>query len=951
MRQNSARIGLIIKQPKNIGLIVVTLFLMVASFMLLTSKNTKMAAAAPFECSPAYYQSVGDSNTKLMEIDIANDRSDVIRTSTYTYNALGYDTADNYMYAIGQGDTQQLLRIHADQPIETVRSLPASMGDKNTMWRAGDMDDSRNLWAYRWSGDHSSQFARVSVVNDETELITFSNPNNIQMQNVADFVYKDGKLYGIGGPQNAGKGGNILYTVDVGKRTIESAVPLDAGELPGENYGAGWVTSDNHLYFLNNYTGAIYEIVNYQNPGTAGENIAIYQVASAGSSAAANDGASCRNAPTMVGFVPGEAADGFTENPTNPGEITKDSVLGTATNNGNPGVVTGDVTLQIKDDINGDPLDGGLTGVSVNPNGTFNIPNDATPGDYEVTYEMCDRLRPEIPCNEGTAVLRVAGYVNAGDDSFSDSPLLSHVGGTTNTVLTNDNELDKDNEVKRSLAGSSTVQLEIKQAVGPSPNQDILDFVSFNDGQLVVSAGAPAGTHQIEYEVCENFYPSEPSANPCDTAIITLLIQQWAALDLETDSFTVGQGGATNLNVFANDTVGEAAASADNTTGVSITNDGGLNGVAISDSGNITVPAGILPGVYDVEYEVCEAAFPANCEQATATITVEADALVIDEAKDFTNAPLPNDEGGTTTGSILDNGTLGGDPISPDDVEITVTNPGDVPQDVVINDDGTVTVPPNTTPGDYTIEYEVCETKHLPAYQNCDTGSVTITVAETPITAENDTVSVNGNTGGTSTSVLANDEFDGATATTNDVTVTPTGQLPAGVTLNADGTVTVAENTPEGTHTIPYQICETARPTNCDSAEITLTITSGPAEIVVNDEALGPVVDGPAGNVLANDTHNGQPAENTGTSRVTVDVADDGGLAGVTIDENGNLIVPPNTPAGEYNVEYRVCETAFPDNCETGTATVTVAAKPIVAQNDSYNRLSRHCYGCRTSGG
>ncbi len=68
-------------------------------------------------------------------------------------------------------------------------------------------------------------------------------------------------------------------------------------------------------------------------------------------------------------------------------------------------------------------------------------------------------------------------------------------------------------------------------------------------------------------------------------------------------------------------------------------------------------------------------------------------------------------------------------------------------------------------------------------------------------------------------------------------TSTPTGPL----TVNADGTVSVAPNTGAGTYTIEYTICEVANPTNCDTATVTVVVSGGPNIIVLkvdtfNDE-------------------------------------------------------------------------------------------------------------------
>ncbi len=81
--------------------------------------------------------------------------------------------------------------------------------------------------------------------------------------------------------------------------------------------------------------------------------------------------------------------------------------------------------------------------------------------------------------------------------------------------------------------------------------------------------------------------------------------------------------------------------------------------------------------------------------------------------------------------------------------------------------------------------------------------------------------------------VLSNDDLgdpcssgvETPSQTTVDVTVTPIGTLPAGLTLNNDGTVDVAPGTAAGTYTFNYQICEIANPTNCTTATATVGVT------------------------------------------------------------------------------------------------------------------------------
>ena len=68
---------------------------------------------------------------------------------------------------------------------------------------------------------------------------------------------------------------------------------------------------------------------------------------------------------------------------------------------------------------------------------------------------------------------------------------------------------------------------------------------------------------------------------------------------------------------------------------------------------------------------------------------------------------------------------------------------------------------------------------------------------------------VNGFTGGTTATVFTNDTLNGAGFANGAViaTIANAGGL-TNVSINANGTITVPANTPAGTYTVQYQICE-----------------------------------------------------------------------------------------------------------------------------------------------
>lgn len=69
---------------------------------------------------------------------------------------------------------------------------------------------------------------------------------------------------------------------------------------------------------------------------------------------------------------------------------------------------------------------------------------------------------------------------------------------------------------------------------------------------------------------------------------------------------------------------------------------------------------------------------------------------------------------------------------------------------------------------------------------------------------------------------------------------------------------------------------------------------------------------GKSGNIFDNDLLNGQAIQ---PSDVNVIIVNNGGIIGISVDDNGYLIVPKGTLSGTYVVKYRICERLNPSNC------------------------------------
>ena len=227
---------------------------------------------------------------------------------------------------------------------------------------------------------------------------------------------------------------------------------------------------------------------------------------------------------------------------------------------------------------------------------------------------------------------------------------------------------------------------------------------------------------------------------------------------------------------------------------------------------------------------------------------------------------------------------------------------------------------------------------------------MTLTVTPTTLSVPN------GALGGTTSSVVPNITLGGvASPSTNSVTITFSG-LPTGVTSTTGGRLIVAPNTPAGSHTITYRVCETANNNNCKTVNTQLVI--GAATPTVSTETFtastttATVVPGTIGNILTN--------ASVGTRSATAGV---GGNVTITLTHTpttpnapqinpstGSVTVSSNTPPGVYTITYTLCSAV--STCVPGVATITVPQlKPYIpAANITHSGTTTTTYTVTTGG-
>ncbi len=490
------------------------------------------------------------------------------------------------------------------------------------------------------------------------------------------------------------------------------------------------------------------------------------------------------------------------------------------------------------------------------------------------------------------------------------------------------------------------VPADVTLTPGTAPTTTSGGIVMNPDGTITVAPGTPAGTYSYPYTICENLNPSN-----CDTATATVVVD--AAPIVANDDTVTGVNGTTGaanvVNAYtSNDTLNGAGITDVSTiVGTVVTPATPINGGAVptldTATGNVSVPAGTPAGSYTITYQICETLNPSNCDTAVITVAVVPPAI---DAVDDTPAPINGATGGTT-GSVLVNDTLNGAPVVPADVTLTPgTAPTTTSGGIVMNPDGTITVAPGTPAGTYSYPYTICENLNP---SNCDTATVAVVVTPPAIIATPDPVGpINGSTGNPNAgNVLTNDTINGQPVTPGNSTVTVTTPAtpvtPGAPVPSVDpstGVISVPPGTPAGEYTVTYEICDKLNPTNCATSTVTVTVV--PPAIDAVDDTPAPIngaTGNPnAGNVLTNDTLNGQPVtpSNVTTTVTTPATPMVPGATVPSIDPaTGIISVPAGTPGADYTITYQICEKLNPTNCDTATVTVKVEFSQPKAIDDA----------------
>ena len=305
--------------------------------------------------------------------------------------------------------------------------------------------------------------------------------------------------------------------------------------------------------------------------------------------------------------------------------------------------------------------------------------------------------------------------------------------------------------------------------------------------------------------------------------------------------------------------------------------------------GRILVPAHTPIGTYQLLYQICDRKIRKHCQTATVTViilpkTVSPTTQTPTITTGTTQTPtvsspttlIAQDDTYTVTtssekqyvGSVFDNDRWGTTTPTDETVRLfAVSGTTDSNGDKVLRTatKGRILVPAHTPAGTYELLYRICDRKF---HKHCQTATVTVIVLPK--------------------------------------TVSPTTQTPTTTTSTTQTPTTVTPTAQTNT---------TVTPTTLIAQDDTYTITTSSEK-----QYVGSVFDNDRWGTIT-------PTDETVRLLAVSGTTDNKGDLVLRTTSKGRILVPAHTPAGTYELLYRICDRKFRKHCQTATVTVIVLPK------------------------
>ncbi|WP_186826728.1 beta strand repeat-containing protein, partial [Psychroserpens burtonensis] len=298
-------------------------------------------------------------------------------------------------------------------------------------------------------------------------------------------------------------------------------------------------------------------------------------------------GAGCTTFPCTIGIIASGAANDVT--------ITVTATIDASGNFSNTASVSADET----DPVATNNIDDGTDG---NNDGTA-----APVADVSVAKTLID----SSPYATGDTVTYTLVVSNLGPDTATNVEVTDVPSNLTITGVTG--------------AGCTTFPCTIGSIASGAANDVTITVTATIDASGNFSNTASVSADETD-PVATNNIDDGTDGNNGGTAVDSLTVDA-VDDDFGGTSFNPVTGGTTG-SVFDNNGIGTdladglPATDANISDNITIADDDGLTGVTIDSDGAINIPAGSLPGIYNVQYTICLEADPTICDTATVTIVV-----------------------------------------------------------------------------------------------------------------------------------------------------------------------------------------------------------------------------------------------------------------------------------------------------------------------------------------
>ncbi|ERI61267.1 hypothetical protein HMPREF1551_02736 [Capnocytophaga sp. oral taxon 863 str. F0517] len=342
---------------------------------------------------------------------------------------------------------------------------------------------------------------------------------------------------------------------------------------------------------------------------------------------------------------------------------------------------------------------------SINPNtGEITVPGNVPAGDYPFQIQVCDRQTPPT-CQSKQIVVKV--NPNQDLEAVDDPEYKVGTAGGTSTINVLDNDKLGTEVGLRGKEGITVQKLRTEPNIAEVTNNIVLG----TDGFITVKPGIAVGNYELYYEVHKDRMSAIAKVRIRVTDVIAGEDNISVERPLEGQPDKVSEQSVLgNDNVASNERATPETVQIEEIEISNVDPSGPAPDGKISldpATGKIVVKPGAPIGEYTVKYKIRPKESTSDADWITGEDKVKITPNFSVSDKDFTNPPVMTNQSPGVTKSVLDGDTLEGQPLTPADVTLTITDQPGISENVTFDDQGRLVIPQGTPSGTYPIRYKI----------------------------------------------------------------------------------------------------------------------------------------------------------------------------------------------------------------------------------------------------